>query len=57
MVDEHFPKNIDIPLRILKTLKGYCGKDNIVKIWEYASIKEYTLGFPSCPAFSNKIIA
>lgn len=50
-------KTISEPIRVLNTLKNYEGEQNLVKIWEYISMKEYIDAFPQNSSQRNHITA
>ena len=51
------PKTVSIPLRILEGLAHYKGKENIVKVWEYLSTKEYSSAFTERSQINSRTLA
>lgn len=48
---------MDIPCQVVKLLRSYQGNENIVKVWEYISIKLYLQSNPYNESFRSKITA
>lgn len=55
--DIYFKRNMGLPCKVLKVLRSYQGKENIVKIWEYISIKLYLNSNPLNESFKAKLTA
>jgi hypothetical protein len=55
--DVYFKRSLSLPCRVLKGLQSYQGKENVVKVWEYMSVKLYVLSNPPNESFKTKITA
>lgn len=55
--DIYFRRTIALPCRLLRLLRSYQGREDIVKVWEYASLKLYLQAGPPDPLFAAKLTA